>query len=155
MMIRYKGTSQQNYALDASLKLERACSSLERFLDRANAYGSLTPSQFRVLDVLYYLGSLSQSVIGQKLFKSAGNMTMVIDHLEKKQFVRRRQSEQDRRVTKVELTDMGRRTYMETMQGYVDCIVQATSSLSPVELETLAVLCKKLGLSMMQKGLPS
>ena len=151
MPTRYKGTSQERFALDACLKLSRAALSLDRYLERTNIYGDLTASQFHVLDALFYLGPLSQKVIGEKLIKSGGNITMVIDNLEKKGFVQRTPDTNDRRVTNIILTIEGQSIFEETMQGYVKTIVEAANELSPVELQTLGVLCKKMGLSILHK----
>ena len=49
----------------------------------------LTISQFGVLEALYHKGPLCQRDIAAKILKSTGNITMVIDNLEKRELVRR------------------------------------------------------------------
>ena len=49
----------------------------------------LTAPQFGVLEALYHLGPLCQKDLAAKILKSSGNMTMVIDNLEKRDLVRR------------------------------------------------------------------
>ncbi len=44
----------------------------------------LTESQFGVLDSLFHLGPMKQKEIGKKILKSGGNITMVINNLEKR-----------------------------------------------------------------------
>ena len=151
MPTRYKGTSQERFALDACLKLARASATLERYLERTDNYGGLTASQFFVLDAIYHLGALSQKTIAEKLMKSGGNITLVIDNLEKKGLVRRVQDKGDRRVTNILLTDKGVEEIENSLQNFVAAIVTATNGLSPVELETLGNLCRKMGLSIAEK----
>ena len=151
MPTKFKGTSQERFAMDACLKLSRAFSSLERYLERTNVYGDLTSSQFFVLDSLYHLGQLSQKSIAEKLIKSGGNITMVIDNLEKKGFVRRVPDTSDRRVTNILLTDAGAEKIEQSLQNFVEAVVFATNDLSPIEMETLGNLCKKMGLSILSK----
>ena len=69
--------------------------------------GDLTESQFGTLEALYHLGPLCQGEIGQKILKSSGNMTMVVDNLEKRGLVQRQRSQQDRRQIEVSLTRPG------------------------------------------------
>ena len=47
------------------------------------ASAGLSTSQFAVLDALLHLGPLCQKDLGEKILKTSGNMTMVIDNLEK------------------------------------------------------------------------
>ena len=99
MPSHYNGTSQELQALDTFIKLTRAVDSLYSRLARRGTLGDLTLSQFGVLEALYHLGSMSQSEICSKLLKSGGNMTLVIDNLEKHGLVQRNQDVEDRRIT--------------------------------------------------------
>jgi len=90
MPSHYNGTPQEIQALDTFIKLTRAVDSLYARLARRGALGDLTLSQFGVLEALYHLGSMSQSDICSKLLKSGGNMTLVIDNLEKHGLVQRK-----------------------------------------------------------------
>ena len=53
------------------------------------------------------LDPLSQKELGYKLLKSGGNITMVIDNLEKDAYVERRRGTEDRRIFFVHLTKKG------------------------------------------------
>ena len=108
MPTHFSGTPQEISALNTFIKLTRASDSLLARLYQRGTQGDLTPSQFAVLEVVYHLGPMCQSDIGSKLLKSSGNITLVIDNLEKRNLVRRQRDKYDRRMVQVQLTDKGR-----------------------------------------------
>lgn len=147
MPTHYQGTPQEELALNTYIKLTRAVSSLEtRMADRATLK-NLTVSQFGVLEVLYHLGPMCQNEIGMKLLKSGGNMSLVIENLEKRSLVQRVRGPEDRRRLTVSLTEKGRSLISEIFPGHVAAITSELSVLSPEEQEILGSLCRKLGTS--------
>src|SRR5574341_2113627 len=104
MPTHYSGTPEETRALDTFIKLTRSVESLSARLGQHGSQGDLTPSQFGVLETLLHLGPLCQSEIGSKLLKSSGNITLVIDNLEKRGLVRRIRRQDDRRFIPVSLT---------------------------------------------------
>jgi len=145
MPSHYHGTAQEVQALDTFIKLTRAVDSLYSRLARRGTLGDLTLSQFGVIEALYHLGSMSQSEICSKLLKSGGNMTLVIDNLEKHGLVRRNQDIEDRRITTVSLTPAGRDLIGEVLPVQVAAIVEEMNIITLEEQKTLGQLCKKLG----------
>lgn len=147
MGTRYKGTKQQSASLDAYIKLMRAADSATARIHRHLAPAKLTVSQFGVLDALYHLGPLCQRELGQKILKSSGNMTMVIDNLEKRGLVLRKRSLQDRRLLHVHLTPRGRKLMEGFFPRHVARVVEEMSALTAAEMAELGRLCRKLGLA--------
>lgn len=145
MPTHFKGTQQEVTALNTYIKLTRASDSLLARLSQRGTQGDLTPSQFAVLEVLYHLGPMCQSEIGSKLLKSSGNITLVIDNLEKRSLVRRERDLKDRRMVQVLLTDSGRALISQLFPGHLAAIVDELSVLAPEEQEMLGRLCRKLG----------
>ncbi len=145
MPTHYRGSPEQVLALDTYIKFTRAMNSLESRLARSAALKSLTVSQFGVLEALLHLGPLSQSQIGGKLLKSGGNVTLIIDNLEKCGLVLRQMGTKDRRVTTVSLTTKGKSMIEDILPAQVEAIVTEFSVLSADEQKMLGVLCKKLG----------
>lgn len=145
MPTHFRGTPQQVLALDTFIKLTRATNSLMSRLAGHETLGDLTQSQFGVLETLFHLGPLSQSELGSKLLKSGGNITLVIDNLEKRGWVRRDTAPQDRRITIVTLTSSGEALIQEVFPLHLQAIVAEMSVLLPEEQKLLAQLCKKLG----------
>lgn len=145
MPTHYVGKPREILALDTFIKLTRATDSLLSRLARRNTHPGLTASQFGVLEALYHLGPLCQSVLGEKLLKSGGNITMVIDNLEKSGLVQRVRSADDRRFITVSLTEKGRELIERIFPGHVQAITEEMSCLSSDEQRELGNLCRKLG----------
>jgi MarR family transcriptional regulator, 2-MHQ and catechol-resistance regulon repressor len=145
MSTHFKGTVEEVRALNTFIKLTRAIDSLEARLVGYGTMEDLTVSQFGVLEILYHLGPLCQGVLSQKLLKSTGNMTLVIDNLEKRGLVRRERSTQDRRQITISLTPPGEEIIARIFPGHVQAIVEEMSVLSAEEQNQLAQLCLKLG----------
>jgi MarR family 2-MHQ and catechol resistance regulon transcriptional repressor len=145
MPTHHKGTPREVRALDTFIKLTRATDSLVARLSQGEAFSDLTPSQFGVLESLYHLGPMRQGEISAKLLKSGGNITLVVDNLEKRGLVRRERDAKDRRVVIVSLTEAGRQLIRRIFPGHVADIVGEMSILTAEEQETLGRLCRKLG----------
>jgi MarR family 2-MHQ and catechol resistance regulon transcriptional repressor len=125
----------------------RAAESMTARIHRHLSATGLTISQFAVLEALYQLGPLSQREIGKKILRSSGNITMVIDNLEKNGLVRRERHEADRRFFIVHLTDKGYHLINKIFPPHAAVIAKDLGVLTAAEQDALARLCKKLGLS--------
>src|SRR5206468_9525440 len=147
MGTHYRGRVAEVRALDTYIKLTRATTSVGVRLSRGLAEAGLTPTQLGVLEALLHLGPLGQRVLGGKLLMSGGNITTVVDNLERRRLVRRERRGDDRRHVTVHLTPEGRRLISRVFPGHVRAIVAAFSALTVAEQETLGRLAKKLGLS--------
>jgi MarR family transcriptional regulator, 2-MHQ and catechol-resistance regulon repressor len=145
MPTHYRGTPEEELALNAFIKLTRATNSIVNRLAARSTLGNITLSQFGVLETLLHLGPLSQSELGEKNLKSGGNTTLVIDNLEKQGLVRRDASPKDRRISIVSLTPSGEALIKKVFPEQLKAIEEEMSALSAEELETLGRLCKKLG----------
>jgi len=145
MPTHYQGTPKEITALDAYIKLTRATDSLINRISQHGTHGDLTPSQFGVLESLYHLGTMCQNELATKILKSSGNLTMVIDNLEKRNLVRRVRDTEDRRKVQVLLTDEGRDLISQLLPDHVAAITKEMKSLSSEEQDHLGELCKKLG----------
>ncbi len=145
----HQGSKKEVIALSTYVKLMRSVESITARIHKHLASAGLTLSQFAVLEALYHLGPLYQREIGQKLLRSSGNITMVIDNLEKRGYVRRERKKEDRRFMMVRLTDEGFELISNVFPPHAAVIAREMSVLSTREQETLAQLCKKLGLKEM------
>jgi MarR family 2-MHQ and catechol resistance regulon transcriptional repressor len=145
MQKKYKN-SRERKALKTYVKLMRAAESVTARIHKHLSSIGLTLSQFAVLEALYHLGPLSQGEIGRKILRSSGNMTMVIDNLEKNGLVRRKRDETDRRFFIVHLTDRGFKLISNIFPPHARVITREFGVLTDAEQDALASLCKKLGL---------
>lgn len=142
----YAGNKQEMRTLGAYVKLMRAAESITVRIHRHLADVGLTVSQFGALEALYHIGPLTQKAIAEKLLKSTGNITMVIDNLEKRKLVRRVRHGEDRRFFVVNLTKKGYSLINKIFPNHAKIIMNEFSVLNKTEQEELARLCKKLGL---------
>lgn len=136
---------QRQAALAAYVKLMRAANSVTSRLGAGLREDQLTGSQLGVLEALLHLGPLHQNVIAKKLLMSGGNITMVIDHLERRGLVRRQRDADDRRFITVALTPRGRTIAKRAFSKHAKRIVNEFSVISPSEIDALSRICKKLG----------
>ncbi len=146
MPTHYAGTVVERRALDAYIKLMRAATALGARLERRLLAAGLTESQFGVLEILYHLGPRHQRDLGAKRLASGGNITMVVDNLERRGLVRRERDALDRRRVTVHLTREGRGLVVRILPGHVAAIVAELGVLRPREQEMLGRLCKRVGL---------
>ena len=145
MGTHYKGTEKEVRTLNAFIKLMRATESMNNRLSRHLAEQDLTMSQFGVLEALLHLGPLNQKSLAEKLLKSGGNITLVIDNLEKNGWVERQTNPEDRRSVLVHLTAKGEELIEAYFPQHLQKIMDEFSNLSDQELEQLGHICKKIG----------
>jgi MarR family transcriptional regulator, 2-MHQ and catechol-resistance regulon repressor len=146
MGTHYSGSDSEKITLNAFIKLMRATESLNNRLNRHLADADLTVSQFGTLEALYHLGPLNQRSIGEKILKSGGNITMVVDNLEKCGYVKRKKDPNDRRAVLIHLTGEGNKFIKKFFPRHLEKIKEEFSVLTEEEKIQLAELCKKLGL---------
>lgn len=133
-------------ALNTYTKLMRAAESVTVRTSRVMAAAGLTISQFGVLEALYHKGPLCQRDIAAKMLKSSGNITLVIDNLEKSGLVRRERARDDRRYFTIQLTPSGSATIAVVFDQVATAISREMAVLDESEQELLGTLCKKVGL---------
>jgi MarR family 2-MHQ and catechol resistance regulon transcriptional repressor len=142
-----KATEQTSFrALNTYTKLMRAAESVTNRVNRFMAAGGLTISQFGVLEALLHKGPMCQRDIGAKILKSTGNITLVIDNLEKSGQVIRERSSSDRRFITIHLTPSGSELITRVFADVEAAIVSEMSCLLDNEQEQLGNLCKVLGI---------
>jgi MarR family 2-MHQ and catechol resistance regulon transcriptional repressor len=145
MPTHHAGTEQEKRALNAFITLMRAADSLTARLSEGLTAHELTASQFGLLETLLHLGPLCQKELARKLLVSGGNVTVVVDNLEKRGLVTRERSTVDRRLVTVALTPAGRKLIAAVFPRRMATIVDQFGILRAAEQETLRRLCRTLG----------
>ena len=144
MGTRHRGTIEEINALNAFIKLQRSAESVSVRVHTVLPDG-LTITQFGVLESLYHIGPLCQSELAEKLLKSGGNLTLVVDNLEKAGYVLRERDPADRRFVVVKLTPKGQ-AFISALFPKDDAnVTRVMAALSSTELSDLGRLCKKIG----------
>ena len=135
-------------ALGMWVKLARAFAVFNKRTSEHIRHHGLTASQFGALECLGHLGPMTIGGLSKKMLVSGGNMTVVIDNLEKENLVERVRDKSDRRAVHVQLTKKGRRVFNKVFPEHAEYVTKLVSVLSPEEQEALAGLLKKLGLAI-------
>lgn len=117
---------------------------LSHSLNNEGCFGELTPSQFYTLMALERDEGMPLSEISEKIQRSPGNMTLVIDNLEKDGLVERQRSKEDRRVIVAVLTDAGREKISAARRAHRTAVEGKMQVLDEAELDTLHRLMLKL-----------
>lgn len=145
MSKHFKGSPRAQRALDTYVKLARATNTAMSYaregLDKAN----LTPSQFAVLEALYHVGPLNLGELARRILTSSGNLTLVVDNLERRGLARRTQPGKDKRFVLATITPAGRKLISRIFPQHARRIVEIMARLGGREQELLGRLCRKLG----------
>lgn len=141
-----KHNEHSQEALDLYIALARASQWVNAHADRDIRQHGLNRTEFGVLELLYHKGPQPLQQIGSKVLMSSGNITYVVDKLEKKQFVRRRVSLEDRRLIYAEVTEEGSAFIEQVFPQHSEVIRQSVAGLTVEEQSQAAQLLKKLGL---------
>jgi MarR family 2-MHQ and catechol resistance regulon transcriptional repressor len=137
-----------NLALSLWVKLSRASSTFHRLAARDIATYDLTEPQFAVLECLGHLGAMPIGTLCKKMLVSGGNMTVVVDNLEREGLVERYSDPNDGRCINVKLTPEGERYIKAIFINHANFITQSLSVLSITEQQELSSLLRKLGIGL-------
>lgn len=137
--------SLRDESLDLIVVLSRAYNWVMAHSNRDIRRHGLNPTEFGVLELLYHKGPQPLQQIGEKILISSGNITYVVDKLEKKQLLIRKPCAEDRRVIFAELTEKGTQFLAEIFPSHKQAIEKAVSGLTPEEKRQAIALLKKLG----------
>ena len=107
---------------------------------------SLTLPQFDVLAELARAasGGFTFVELSRLLLVTSGNLTGIVDRLEQQRLVERRPDSEDRRVTRVALTDKGRRVTDEVLPAHAADIEEILSFMPRAALNELSALLGQL-----------
>jgi MarR family 2-MHQ and catechol resistance regulon transcriptional repressor len=137
--------NEKDVALNLFIALSRASQWVNAISDRNIREYGLTRTEFGVLELLYHKVAQPIQRIGDKVLMISGNITYVVDKLEKKQFVRRNASSEDRRLTYAEITEEGTKFIEQVFPHHVEVIERSVGGLTLEEQQLAASLLKKLG----------
>jgi len=147
MPVNFKVNEAEREALGLITKLTRSLDAVERKTLCHLSEVNLTVSQFSVLEALYHLGPMCQKEVAGKVLKSTGNITTVIDNLEKRGLVQRVRSTEDRRYIQLHITGEGRAVIEGFFPAHMQRLVRCFSVLTAGERQELGRITKKLGLA--------
>ncbi len=115
----------------------------QRVIDLMALHG-LTLAQFDVLLRLHYEEGITQQQLADRMLVTKGNMTGLIDRMERQGWVERRADEQDRRSHLLYLTESGRSKIIEILPQHKNQIWDLMNLLSPGQQKNLLELLQQL-----------
>lgn len=146
----YEGSPREIQSLATFSRLLKTAGQLRRRVYAGLNDARLTESQLSVLELLLQLGPLPQKDIARHLMVTGGNVTMVVDNLQKRHLVERNRWPEDRRVVHVGLTPAGKETIESYFPRHVEKVARALEGLKKEEQERLVELCDKLRTSLQE-----
>ena len=145
--MRMKSYTNEELELELNLfkTFARAFKSVSEHSIRDSKEHGFNPTEFSVLELLYTKGPQKLQQIGSRLLLVSGNVTYVIDKLEKNEFIYREQDPKDKRSVYANLTEKGRTYLDEIYPVHTLRMARAFSGLSIDEQQQLMALLKKAG----------
>ena len=143
-----EGTTPFDPSVRMWLKFIRAYSAYKKqAVEDVKKYG-LNMSQYWVIECLGSLGPQLMGELSKKTFLTAGNMTFIVDGLEKTGLVERDLTHDDRRAVLVRLTPKGECAYKRSVGGHSTFLAKQAAILTDEEQAEFARMLKKLGLGL-------
>lgn len=132
-------------AIHTWLIMIKASQAIARYASQPLLAGGLGDSDFRVLDVLLHKGPMPVNAIGPKVDLNPGSVSVAVDRLYKKGLVTRVESQSDRRVRTVSLTEKGKRVFFPIFRQHAALLKRAFQDVSPDEQRQMEKVLKKIG----------
>jgi DNA-binding MarR family transcriptional regulator len=99
----------------------------------------LKRTEFLLLNNLMMADGLPMNTYGEKLCISKPNLTKLVHELVDKKWVKKEKSEEDKRVTRIYITDQGCLLLKENFKRMKEQVIASTEKLTDDEVETLVV----------------
>lgn len=112
----------------------------------------LTPEQFMLIDLLWNQGEMSQQELADQMHKDKNSVTRLVDAIERKGFVVRRQNTSDRRSNTLVLTEQAEKLKADAKQKGISILDKMLEGISEDELRTFLTTLRKLSLNMNISG---
>lgn len=137
-----------------SVAMERTLSLMAKILDKGNRFiiekleangaGSLVPSHGDILALLYLHEPLTMKEIAEKIHKTKATVTVLVDKLEKLDFVKRESSAADSRYMYISLTQKGKdfQAVFDNISTELNAMLH--KNLTTEEISALTVLLQKM-----------
>ena len=146
MATHYKGSLKEVNILNSYIKLVRAFESISSRLYMKLDKEGLTESQFYLLDVLYHCGPMNQKELGKKIFRSEGNITMVVNNLERRKLIKKKQNPDDKRIYIIKLKTEGKELYEKVFPKFLKAMMREFEGIKEKEHKEFQKICRRIGL---------
>lgn len=148
-----EAVADQETALKLFVVLSRAINALGEHTRADVARHGLTLTEFGILEALFHKGPMLLGEVQKRILVSSGGITYLVDRLETKGLVERRDCAHDRRARYAALTPEGEALITRIFPEHAACITRAASGLNRPEQEEVTQLLRKLGMCAEQTPL--
>ena len=138
------GTDEAS-ALKLLVVLSRAHAAIDAHTSEQVTRHGLTITEFAILEVLYHRGPLLLGEVQRRILVSSGGVTYLVDRLQQKGLVERRECPNDRRARYAALTPEGEALIARIFPEHAQCILRAMGGLSDAERREAIDLLRRLG----------
>lgn len=104
----------------------------------------VTPEQWAVLNRLTEKEGLTQKELAKIAFKDTANVTRIIDKLQEKNLVERREKQGDRRTWIIHVTDQGKRIRDLIEPLALQVLEKASKNIAPEDIQLYNEVAKKI-----------
>lgn len=108
----------------------------------------LTPEQFMLIDLLWNQGEMSQQQLADQLQKDKNSVTKLVDAIERKGLVMRKQNAQDRRSNTIVLTEKAEILKPGAKEKGISVLDRMLNGIDEKELRAFLSTLKKLNENM-------
>lgn len=134
-----------NKDLKSLVVLFKAYQSLSSSVKHSLVGTGINVNEFTAMEALYVKGSLSTQQLIDTILIPNSSMTYVLEQLNKKEYIKRKEKEEDRRVQIISLTQKGVILFEEIYESHFKYIRSIFDVLSANEEAVLQDLLKKVG----------
>ncbi|NCB29024.1 MAG: MarR family transcriptional regulator [Clostridia bacterium] len=125
--------------------LHRTANEIDRKTARIAAQFGLTLGQFAVLEALYHKGDLTVGQVQKAILSSSGTMPLIVNKLAQQGYLTRKQDENDRRCSILQLTPAGRELIAQVYPLNEEMILRQMDCWTMQEKTTLVTLLQRFG----------
>ena len=137
--------NDQALALKLWVVLSRAQVAIEAHAAAHAARHGLTLTEFGIMEALFHRGPMLLGEVQRRILVSSGGITYLVDRLERKGLVERRECPEDRRARYAALTPKGQTLIAEIFPEHARALEHALAGLDEAEKDTAARLLRTLG----------
>lgn len=134
-----------NIEMKILIGLHRNINKIDKKTSKIASSYNLTFSQFMVLEALYSKGDMTIGQVREKILSSVGTISLIVNNLEKMNYIMKLPDKNDRRICILHLTKQGYDVISELAPKNADMIRNSMQVLTYEEKENLLYLLKKIG----------
>lgn len=142
----WKGRAVDRYSIlnDILVKLFNEIMDIQEEAIITSEFKDITNNDMHVIEAIGKEDPKNMSTLAAALSVTMGSLTIAINSLVRKGYVRRQRSRKDRRVVNVELSDAGIAAYDHHRRFHREMVEAMTADLSDQEIEAIIASLKKI-----------